>query len=84
MKLIDPTHPFFKPLWRRILTVVLPAVWGLVELSNNAIGWAIIFLAASAYAAYELLIMYHRSIARAAAEDAEKQARLAAERGDEE
>ncbi len=84
MKLIDPTHPFFKPLWRRILTVVLPAAWGLMELWNNALGWAILFLAASAYAAYELLIMYDRTIASAAADEAARRARLEADKGDEE
>ncbi len=61
MKFLDPQHPFFKPLWRRILTVVAPAAWGLVELSNNASGWAILFFGASAYAAYELLFNFERS-----------------------
>lgn len=62
MQILDPKHPFFKPLWRRILTVVLPAAWGVVELANNAPGWALIFFAAAAYAAYELLIMYDRRV----------------------
>ncbi|MBO3758485.1 hypothetical protein [Ciceribacter sp. L1K22] len=63
MQILDPKHPFFKPAWRRWLTVLLPAAWGLVELSNNAVGWAIAFFAAAGYAAYELLIMYDRRIA---------------------
>ncbi|ATN32642.1 hypothetical protein NBH20_09320 [Rhizobium sp. S153] len=66
MKFLDPQHPFFKPLWRRILTVVAPAAWGLVELSNGASGWAILFFGASAYAAYELLFMFERSNREAA------------------
>lgn len=70
MKLLDPTHPFFKPLWARILTVVLPALWGGVEAYNQSWGWALMFLGAAAYAAYELLIIYDRSIANAEAEKA--------------
>lgn len=62
MQILDPKHPFFKPLWRRVLTVVLPTAWGAVELANNALGWALIFFAAAAYAAYELLIMYDRRV----------------------
>lgn len=70
MKLLDPTHPFFKPLWARILTVVLPGLWGGVEAYNQSWGWALMFLGAAAYAAYELLIIYDRSIAKAEAEKA--------------
>ena len=80
MKLLDPTHPFFKPLWRRVLTVVLPALWGGVEVWNQAWGWAIMFLGAAAYAAYELFIIYDRSIAEA--EAAKQQASAASREGD--
>lgn len=81
MKLLDPTHPFFQPKWRRILTVVLPLLWGLVEAYNEAWGWALLFVGAAAYAAYELLIMYDRSVAEA---DAKKAAAAAQREGDEE
>jgi hypothetical protein len=84
MKFLDPHHPFFKPLWRRILSVLLPMGWGGVELYNGSTGWAILFLAAGAYAAYELLIMYDRTMEKAAAEEAARQARLEADKGDEE
>lgn len=56
MKFLDPQHPFFKPLWRRILTVVAPAAWALVELWNGEGGWAIVFFGAAAYAGYELFL----------------------------
>ena len=58
LQILDPSHPFFRPLWRRVLTVLLPAIWALVEFSNGETGWAIAFLAISAYAGYELLIRY--------------------------
>ncbi|GEO85510.1 MULTISPECIES: hypothetical protein [Alphaproteobacteria] len=56
MKFLDPQHPFFKPLWRRILTVVAPAAWAFVELWNGEAGWAIVFFGAAAYAGYELFL----------------------------
>ncbi len=31
-QILDPTHPFFKPLWRRLLCTVLPLAWA---------GWSI-------------------------------------------
>ena len=75
MKLLDPTHPFFTPKWRRVLTVVLPALWGGVEALNQSWGWAILFLGAAGYAAYELLFMYDRSIAQAEARNAAARAK---------
>lgn len=84
MKFLDPHHPFFKPLWRRILTAALPTAWGGVELYNGSTGWGIMFVAAGVYAAYELLIMYDRTMANAAAEQAAKDAARDATKGDEE
>lgn len=31
MKLIDPDHPFYRPLWRRIAVVAACALWFVVE-----------------------------------------------------
>lgn len=56
MKFLDAQHPFFKPLWRRVLTVVAPAAWALVEFANGQTGWAIVFFAAAAYSGYELFL----------------------------
>ncbi|KQZ50025.1 hypothetical protein ASD54_14115 [Rhizobium sp. Root149] len=81
MKLLDPTHPFYKPFWVRILTVVFPAVMACIEAYNQSWVWALLFLAVAGYAAYELLIMYDRSIAEA---EAKKAAAQAQREGDEE
>ncbi len=50
--------PFFKPLWIRILTVGFSIGWGLVELASGEIAFAMMFLAAGAYAAYRLFITF--------------------------
>jgi uncharacterized membrane protein (UPF0136 family) len=32
MKFIDPTHPFYKPLWRRIVLIGVLAGWSALEI----------------------------------------------------
>ena len=50
--------PFFKPLWRRILTVVLCFGWGSFELSNNAILWAMGFFALGVLTTYQFFFAW--------------------------
>lgn len=56
MKLIDPDHPFFRPLWRRWATALLPAAWAGVETANGSPGWALLFGAAGGYAFWVLIL----------------------------
>jgi hypothetical protein len=56
MKLLDPDHPFFRPVWRRWATVLIPLIWAGVELASGSPGWAMLFGAAGAYAAWVLLL----------------------------
>lgn len=56
MKFLDRDHPFFERPLNRWLTTVLPMAWGAVELYTGNPGWAALFLAAGAYAGWELLI----------------------------
>lgn len=55
--LIDPDHPFFRPLWVRLLTVALPLAWAGVEARTGAPGWALVFAAAGLYALAALFLM---------------------------
>lgn len=55
-KLVDPNAPFFRPLWVRVLCVVLPLIWAGIELYNGSIFWAILFAVAGIYLAVELFI----------------------------
>jgi hypothetical protein len=55
-QILDADHPFFIPVWRRWATVILPLIWGGVELWNGSPGWAVLFGAAGAYALYVLII----------------------------
>ena len=56
MALIDASHPFFRPLWRRVAVVAACIGWALVEVITGSPGWAMLFGAAGLYAAYVLLI----------------------------
>lgn len=56
MPLIDASHPFFRPLWRRIAVVAACLGWALIEIITGSPGWAMLFGAAGLYAAYVLLI----------------------------
>lgn len=55
MNVLDPHHPFFRPLWRRVLTVAFPVAWGVFELVSGSPIWAILFLSAGTYAAWEFI-----------------------------
>ena len=52
--LVDPNAPFFRPLWVRILCVVVPLLWAGVELWTGSPFWAFLSGAAGLYLAYEL------------------------------
>lgn len=54
--LIDPNHPFFRPLWVRVLTVALPLAWAGFEASSGAYAWAVMFGAAGLYALWALFL----------------------------
>ncbi len=56
MKFLDANHPFFRPVWRRWVTAALPLGWAVVEIVMGNPGWAMMFGAAGAYAAWVLIL----------------------------
>ncbi|WEZ82847.1 hypothetical protein P6U16_17940 [Rhizobium sp. 32-5/1] len=58
IKLIDPDHPFYRPLWIRLLIIALCAFWTAVEFRNSENTWGMIFLAVTTYTACTLLIFF--------------------------
>jgi hypothetical protein len=57
MKFLDPNDPFFARPWVRWATVLLPSIWGLVELLwVGSPFWGVLFLAAGAYAGWVLIL----------------------------
>lgn len=41
--LFEVRHPIFRPLWRRIAVTALCIGWALIEWSNGATIWALVF-----------------------------------------
>lgn len=62
IKFIDPDHPFYRPLWVRLLLVGFCAAWTAVEFYQEQGFWGMIFLAMTAYAASVLLIFYKPTV----------------------
>jgi hypothetical protein len=67
--MFDFSHPFFRPLWRRVVIVAVALGWALFEAVTGSPGWALIFGALGAVALWGLLIAYERP--RSAKEDRE-------------
>lgn len=51
-------HPFFRPLSRRILTVLAIVLWGCLELWLGNPGWAIGFAAIAGICALEFFVLF--------------------------
>ncbi|TKT82544.1 hypothetical protein [Aquamicrobium sp. LC103] len=58
MQLLDASHPFFRPLWRRVAVVVVCLGWGLFEFASGAPLWGTLFVGAGLYSAWALLIAF--------------------------
>ena len=50
--------PFFRPLWRRVVTTVACVGWTVFEVTSGSMMWAIIFGAASLYLAWEFFVAF--------------------------
>lgn len=51
-KFLDTDHPWFRPLWRRVLFTVLPVGWSVLEFFTGSPFWGTIFLGLAAFAGY--------------------------------
>ena len=49
---LDLRHPFFVPVWRRILCVVLLFIWGILETLGGNTFWALLVFGIGAYSVY--------------------------------
>jgi hypothetical protein len=59
MKIIDPTHPFYRPLWRRLAITAVVAGWLAFEFIVSKSGiWIVVSGAVFAYTAWTLLLSW--------------------------
>lgn len=56
--MLDASHPFFRPLWIRLLVTAICCGWALFEGVTGYFVWALLFGAAGAWCIYALLIAY--------------------------
>ena len=56
---LNKSHPFYRPLWRRVLLTAFTGGWAVMELTYaQSPFWATIFGAIAIWFAWELLITY--------------------------
>lgn len=60
--MIDPDHPFYEPLWRRVLIPAVCFVWASFELYAGEPFWAIIVGALGLYATYKLFMVKRKAV----------------------
>ncbi len=58
MKMIDPSHRFYRPLYVRIAIVALCLGWAIVEATTGEPIWGVAVGAVGVYAAWMLLLNY--------------------------
>ena len=58
-KLFDFNHPFFRPLWLRILIVAVCLIWAVVEAGTGGGMWAVLFTAIGLYAGYGFFVTFN-------------------------
>ena len=56
----DLRSPLLRPLWLRVLIVVVCACWTILELLAGSIFWTMIFGAAAVYLYVQLLVKFDR------------------------
>ena len=56
--MFDASHPFYRPLWRRVAIVAVTAGWALIEYRKDAPIWALLFAAISAWCAWFFFVVY--------------------------
>lgn len=60
MSLFDFRHPFFDPLWRRVVTVGFCLLWAAFEFSSGQTVWAMLFGAFGVIAGYQFFFAYEK------------------------
>lgn len=63
MKILDPTHPFFRPLGVRLAITVFCLGWAVFEAVAASPFWAVIFAAMGLFCAYEFFFNTNNNFA---------------------
>lgn len=60
--MIDPDHPFYRPLWRRLMIPIVCFAWVCFELYAGGPIWAAMVAAVGLYATYKLFIEKRKTV----------------------
>ncbi len=63
-KFLDVDHPMFRPLWVRVLIVVLCVGWAVFEFVAGSALWGAAFLALGIYAAWGFFVTFDAGIGK--------------------
>lgn len=69
MQIIDPKHPFYRPLWTRVLVVLICAVWFVAELMMGSPFFMVIMGALTLYTGWTLLLKFPKDDSAAAGKE---------------
>jgi hypothetical protein len=72
MQIIDTSHPFYRPLWRRVFIVALCAVWALFEAVYGDKFFMMLLGALAAYSFAVLIVRYEPPVEKPKAEVVEE------------
>jgi hypothetical protein len=72
----DSSHPWFRPLWRRIAVVAFCIAWAIFEFATGTPFWGIMVLAFAAYGIWQFFIVFDASEPVATPADSAKPADL--------
>ena len=67
----DSSHPWFRPLWRRVAVVLFCFAWAIFEFATGTPFWGVIALGFAGYGIWQFFIIYDAS--EAAGPDKEKE-----------
>lgn len=57
-RVFEVRHPFFRPLWRRVVATGLCLGWAVFEWFNDAQIWALLFGTAGVYLALQFFVHF--------------------------
>lgn len=58
-KLLELRHPFFAPLWRRVLTTALCTGWAVIEFTSGGPFFGVLFTALALWTGYHFFLSFN-------------------------
>jgi hypothetical protein len=56
--IIEPQHPFYRPLWRRVTVVAVCLGWGAFEFASASPFWCMLFVGLGLVCAWQFFVVF--------------------------